>query len=278
MATLQSLKKKLQVINSTRKLTKAMKTASVVKYSRLSAIYGEYKAYADECMAIYDSNRDAFNKALAPKDMTAPVCYIVMSSNKGMCGSFNSELLSFCEETLKQQEKPYRVILCGKKAQDYFDNKALNYEKAFIFEDIPDYSHAGELFGEILTLMDKGRISSVKIIYPQYKNMMLQAPVCRELFTFTPGEAYQGEEGLYVPDKETFIKNTSGKILVSLIFKLILETALGAQAATLTSMRSAYDTATDYSAQLEGEINRKRQSQVTADVIEISAEYAMEEE
>lgn len=55
----------------------------------------------------------------------------------------------------------------------------------------------------------------------------------------------------------------------------MLETALGAQAATLTAMRSAYDTALEYSAKLETEMNRKRQSQVTADVIEISSEFSM---
>ena len=63
-----------------------------------------------------------------------------------------------------------------------------------------------------------------------------------------------------------------------IIYKKTLETALGAQAATLTTMRSAYDTASEYCVTLEAEINRKRQSQVTADVIEVSAEYAMKGE
>ena len=79
-------------------------------------------------------------------------------------------------------------------------------------------------------------------------------------------------------DKQTVINQTAEKILISILYKKILETALGAQASTLTTMRSAYDTACEYSAQLETEINRKRQSQVTADVLEVSADYSKEGE
>jgi F0F1-type ATP synthase gamma subunit len=71
------------------------------------------------------------------------------------------------------------------------------------------------------------------------------------------------------------IKNTAEKIFLCVLYKRVLETALGAQAATLTAMRSAYDTACEYSTKLETEMNRKRQSQVTADVIEISSEFSM---
>ena len=70
----------------------------------------------------------------------------------------------------------------------------------------------------------------------------------------------------------------SKKIFVSILYKKVLEAALGAQAATLTTMRSAYDTACEYCVLLETQINRIRQGQVTADVIEISAEYSTKED
>ena len=79
--------------------------------------------------------------------------------------------------------------------------------------------------------------------------------------------------GVYNISKEKMIS-----VLKKLGFEAVSETALGAQAATLTTMRSAYDTACEYSAQLEMQINHQRQSQVTADVIEISSEYTMKEE
>jgi F-type H+-transporting ATPase subunit gamma len=103
--------------------------------------------------------------------------------------------------------------------------------------------------------------------------MMKQSPVCEDLFAFDE-ESSEYEEPLFIPDKQTFLINIAEKILISILYKRLLETALGAQAATLTTMRNAYDTACEYSAQLETQINRIRQSQVTADVIEISSDYS----
>lgn len=273
MPTIQNLKKKLQVILSTRKLTQAMKTASTVKYSKLSALYSDYEKYEEQCLRLYRNYRKEFNSVFSVNNPNAPVLYILLSSNKGMCGSFNTELVSFFEKIFREEENKPVIICCGKKGTDYLDSKKIPYGKSYIFSDIPSYSDAEELFREIKELMENGKISAVKTVYPQYRNMMMQSPVCEDLFTFDE-ETAEGEEPLFVPDRQTVINRTAEKILVSILYKKILETALGAQAATLTTMRSAYDTACEYSAQLETQINRKRQSQVTADVLEISSDYS----
>lgn len=273
MPTIQNLKKKLQVILSTRKLTQAMKTASTVKYSKLSSLYSDYEKYEEQCNRMYLSYRKDFNSVFSVKNPDAPVLYILFSSNKGMCGSFNTELISFFENILREQENKPVIICCGKKGKDYLDGKKISYSKSYIFSDVPSYSDACGLFADIKDMLENGKISAVKTVYPQYRNMMMQSPVCDDLFTFDEVAA-ECEEPLFVPDRQTVINRTAEKILVSILYKRILETALGAQAATLTTMRSAYDTACEYAAQLETEINRKRQSQVTADVLEISSDYS----
>lgn len=273
MPTIQNLKKKLQVILSTQKLTRAMKTASTVKYSKLSAIYSDYEKYEEQCNSMYRNYRKDFNSVFSVNNPDAPVLYIVLTSNKGMCGSFNSELVSFFENILCRQDDNPVIICCGKKGKDYLESKKIFFDKSYIFSDIPSYSDAQALFGDIKKLLENGDVSAVKIVYPEYHNMMKQSPVCDDLFTFDE-ETAECEEPLFVPDRQTVINRTAEKILVSVIYKKILETALGAQAATLTTMRSAYDTACEYSAQLETQINRIRQSQVTADVLEISSDYS----
>ena len=112
------------------------------------------------------------------------------------------------------------------------------------------------------------------MVYPEYTNMIKQTPVCKDLFNYEETQS-STEVPLFVPDRDTVIKNIAEKIFMSVLYKRVLETALGAQAATLTAMRSAYDTACEYSSKLETEMSRKRQSQVTADVIEISSEFTM---
>ena len=270
MATVQSLKKKLQTIRSTKKLTRAMKTASTVKYSKLSEIYNEYEKYADEYLRLYENYGSEFDSAFSCGNPDAPCCYVVIASNKEMCGSFNQELLSFFSSI----EENGIIISCGKKADEYFEKKGIKTQRSFTFDDIPSYEQANELFGYICSLMEEGIASSVKTVYPEYINMIRQQPVCKELFSHSKDKK-EDESALFVPDRETVMKNTAEKIYLSVLYKRVLEAALGAQAATLTAMRSAYDTACEYSAKLETEMNRKRQSQVTADVLETASEYTM---
>ncbi len=277
MPTIQNLKKKLQVILSTRKITQAMKTASTVKYAKLSALYFDFAKYEEQCSSMYQTYRDDINSIFLPKNPDAPTLYVVLSSNKGMCGNFNTELLWFFEDILREQKRKPLVFCCGKQGIEYFDNKKIHYNEAFVFDDAPSFSVASELLEKTMKLIKNGEVSDVKIVYPKYINTMKQHPICEDLLSFDK-ETPKGDDPLFVPDKQTVINSTAEKILVSILYKKILETALGAQAATLTTMRSAYDTACEYSTQLEMQINRKRQSQVTADVIEISSEHSMAEE
>lgn len=274
MATVQVLKKKLRGIQSIQKVSKALKTASTVKFSRIGAVHGDYAVYAGRCRRLYEDNRALFDRAFAPADPEAPVCLVVMAGNKGMCGSFNSELLTFAEEQLRG-EQDCRVLLWGKRAESWFEERGLPFYRAFSVGDVPRYEDAEVLFGTICELLRGGEISRVELIYPKYHNMMKQTPERCPLLGDSAGEE-EGVPPLFFPDRESVVRGMADKVLAAFLFEKILECALGAQAATLLTMRSAYDTAVEYSRQLEGEINRKRQSQVTADVIETSSEFSRE--
>ncbi len=271
MATLQILKKKLRSIRSIQKITKAMKTASSVKYSKLNAVHSNYSLYAKQYRSLCDDYGSFFDEVLSPKNSSAPCCYIVMASNKGMCGSFNNDVFSFAVDELSNCNERY-VIICGKQSQNFFDRKNIRYDKYFSFGDVPTFDESCAFFDEIIHLRKEGTVSSVKIIYPKFKNMMIQTVVCENLFNIDRSEKKENSDAFFLPDRATIINNIAYKSYRAFFYEYLLETALGAQAATVMTMRSAFDTASQYCTALESEINRKRQSQVTADVIETSVE------
>ena len=277
MPTVQNLKKKLQVIRSTRKITRAMKTASTVKYSKISALYSDYSKYAQQCAMIYKRHSRDLTAAFSVKNPTAPALYILLSSNNGMCGSFNTDLISYFEKLLSEEAETPTVFCVGKKGIAALDSRAIACDKSYVLSDTPSYADAAAMFSEIKERLDDGQISSVKIVYPKYLNMIRQIPTTEDLFDFSQ-DTEQGSDVLFVPDKQTFVLNAAEKLFISILYKKILEAALGAQAATLMTMRTAYDSACEYEAQLETQINRIRQTQVTADVIEVSSDNSMKEE
>ena len=270
MPAVQNLKKQLKGIRSTRKLTKAMKTVSTVKFSKLNGIYSSFSAYGKECENIYEKYEADFANVLTAADPHAPALVVVMAANKGMCGSFNSELLNYAHAYISNMES-YVLMTVGKKASAFFNKKNLPIEKEYVFDDVPSYEDSNLLLDDIALLRSCGRVSNVIVIYQKYVNMMLQKPSLYEMFAVKDSEG-KDSEILFAPDRESVISKTAMTVFGSMIYELVLENALGAQASTLMTMRSAFDTATEYCERLEGEINRLRQSAVTADVIETSAE------
>lgn len=269
MPSIQSLKKQLRGIRSTQKLTKAMKTIATVKFSKLNTIYNQYSAYGKQCQKMFDLYGESFVDSIGKSDPNAPVAVIVMASNKGLCGSFNSELLTFAREELQKFDN-YLLFACGKKAINFFKAKKIPIEKEYILSDIPSYEESSLLIDEISELRKCGKVSDIYLIYPKYSNVMKQKPTVNELFSSK--NSNDNNSVLFVPNRNTIVKKTAKTVFRAMFYGLVLEAALGAQAATLMTMRAAYDTATEYRFLLESLINRKRQSAVTADVIETSSE------
>lgn len=269
MPSIQSLKKQLRGIRSTQKLTKAMKTIATVKFSKLNTVYNQYSEYGKQCKEIFDNYSDAFADFSLEADPTAPTAVIVIASNKGLCGSFNAELLSFALKKISELDN-FLLITCNKKAANYFKIKKIPIEKEYILNDIPSYEESASLIDDIFDLRKNGKVSKVYLIYPKYINVMRQKPILHEMFASDNNG--KNLDVLCVPDRNTIIEKTAKTVFHAMFYKLVLESAIGAQAATLITMRNAYDTATQYRFLLEGQISRKRQSAVTADVIETSAE------
>lgn len=269
MPTVQSLKKQLKGVKTTQKLTKAMKTIATIKFSRLNAIYSHYSEFGRQCERMFEHYGASFLEAVREKDSLAPPAVVVLGANKGMCGSFNSELLNFAYSVLGGM-KSYLLVGCGKKTVTFFEAKNIPIEKQWILNDVPTYKESSALLDELIQWRRSGKISDVFVIFAEYNNMMKQTPKVFELFE--SAEHKDTHYVWYVPDKETFVEKTARPVFYSMFYEMVLESAIGAQAATVITMRSAYDTATEYAEKLEGQINRIRQSSVTADVIETSAE------
>lgn len=268
MPEVQTLRKQLRGVRSTQKLASAMRTTSMAKLSKLSGIFGQYSEYGAQCEKLLERYGSIYLEAFRETDSAAPAAVIVLASNKGLCGSFNADIFNFAMDRLPQLGA-YRLIPCGREAIRFFRKKKLPAEKTAVFHDIPTYEESCALFDEIVRWRTAGKVSRVYVIYPKYFNMMRQSPAVSEVFSANCPVA--DETALLIPDRNTVVERTAKTVFRGMFHKLVLESALGAQAATLMTMRAAYDAATEHCAELEGQINRLRQSLITADIIETSA-------
>ncbi len=275
MPSLRELRKHLKSITTTEQLAGAMKTVSAAKFSRISAVLEGYRPYADTCRGLLDRFGSQLAEVMPCVNSDAPVCYVVMASNRGLCGGYNIALLDYADEFLAAVTEPYTLVACGKMAIAHFEGKA---DREFILPDVPDYSACADFCDYLRSAYTNGEVSAVYLIYQDFVNMLTQKPVCERLLPLADVQEDADEhpepddDMLYVPDRETVLRNSCLSCVNASLYSIILESAAGAQAATLMAMRSAYDNAQESSAALETVISRKRQSEVTASVLETSSD------
>lgn len=258
MSAIPVLKKKLKGIRATEKLSKALKTVSAAKFSKLFQMWKNYSLYASQYADLF-----------ALQESSLPCgAVVVLGSNHGFCGAFNIETVNFLEEKYNGKTLPY-LVSCGEKFTGYLNAHGFKPDRVFAFGDIPSYNECTELFSLLSEIAKSGK--SIEVIYPKYKNTVTQIP---DLLTvnYSNTDLNAGGDILFIPNKACVADKLSEKSFCVPIYGAVLETALGTQAATLMTMRSAYDTAREFAENTENKIHRLRQTEVTADVLETSSE------
>ena len=269
MASLQALRKRLRSIRSTQQLASAMRTASTAKFAKLNRIRCDFGPYAKACRDIL-AHMGSAGIRRETVDPDARDALVIFSGNRGLCGGFNAELLRFLDRTLEDADSP-RLLVCGRKAAIHLRELGLEYED-YLLPDVPDYQDIKPLADRVRSLYSSGQAARVLAVYQRFENTLTQIPTLRQLLP-EAGIPEGRDDGslLYFPDREAIGEQLAISCLDAQVFELALENASGAQAATLIAMRSACDNAEATASDLEITINRRRQAEVTASVIETAS-------
>lgn len=270
MAGLQQLRKRLKSIRATGQLAEAMRTASTIKFTRVSKVREEFTPYADGSAAMLGL-LGKFGIRRNTDIISEKNCLVLFGSNRGLCGGFNAELFRFMDRTLLMEAETPHIISCSRKASAYCREHSLEFEE-YILSDVPDYEETHKLCEHLEELYVSGAVNHVRLIYQTYRNMLSQIPADRTVLPDPEEHRTSNPDGiLYLPSPETIGMRLAHTCLNNEVYAVALDNAAGAQAATLMAMRSACDNATESAAKLETTINRRRQAEVTASVIEIAS-------
>ena len=264
MATLADLRKRLRGIQTICQLAGAMRTVSAAKLARLNSTNYAFSAYAQGCRDLLQASGAAFTTVPGSADKTL---IVLLSGNRGLCGSYHNELFSFFHSLPELEDALF--ITGGNKAAAHLKERGIPILEEMHISDVPEYAQAEALSERVLSLYLSGAVNRVLFVFSEAVNAMTQTPRCLELL---PGESGgETQDLLWLPDPVTVQEGLAEFCLRAQIYHLLIKSAMGVQGATLTSMRSAYDNGKESAAELETSINRLRQTQVTASVIETSS-------
>ena len=274
MSSLRELRKHLASVEMTGQMAGAMKTASAVKFSKISAALERFSGYAGACAGLRDRFGGALSEAYPAKNPDAPPCYVILGANRGLCGGYNIALYEYADRVIDECPVKPLLVTVGRHAASHFRDRGIEPDAAFLLSDTPDAKEAGSVLQEILGIYREGRASSVVLIWQRFVNTLTQVPSSFVLLPMDSGngaevgDGRKASEPLYLPDRETVLRYAADACIRADFLSRIYEAGAGHQAATLATMRSAYDNAEETAAALTADISHKRQSEVTSSVIE----------
>ena len=284
MASLDDLKKRIVSVKSTQKITKAMKMVAAAKLKRAQENAERGRPYSEKMNnIILNLSNGISDKENAPKLLSGTgkddiyLC-VVMTSDRGLCGGFNTNIIKKAKayfEEVKKTGKTIKIITVGTKGYDqlkrlYHDNII----EKISFKDSKNinYFDAEKVGKIIINSFEKKEFDVCTIFYNKFKNVITQIPQAQQIIPLKASEAEgtSSEDNYeFEPEEDEILSNLLPKNISTQIFKAMLENSASEQGSRMSAMDNATRNAGEMVDKLTIEYNRSRQAAITKELIEI---------
>ena len=282
MANLKEVRTRISSVSSTQQITSAMKMVSAAKFRRAqNAIIGmrPYAAQLNEIIADIDTGDGVQTPYHAVRPVQT-VVLVVVTSNKGLCGAFNSNVLKLAQQRIdhyRQAGAAIRLVTIGKKASELLARqKDLNLNSHDTLLDAPTFDAIATLADTLMDDYAEKRIDRVEIIYNQFKNSLSQVLSCDQWLPVVPGSSGDNKKNsgvasdyIFEPSKEEILREMIPLTLRSTFYRVVLDSLAAEHGARMTAMQKATDNATELLKELRLSYNKARQASITNEIIEI---------
>ena len=281
MANLRAIRKRIGSVKSTQQITKAMKMVSAAKLKRAQDAIVAARPYARQMREVVQAvarraGKDAHPLLLSRE--TKKLGLLVITSDRGLCGGFNSNLLRAVNRFLQESQGRYEEVtlfVVGRKARDFFRRRRIPLRKEYInILGSLSYSHAVQLAHDMVDGYLAGEFDEVVIAFNEFRSAISQSVRRERIFPIAiePAEGEAPEAGidyLYEPSQKEILATLLPKYVETQIFRMLLESVAGEHGARMTAIDSATNNAVDMISRLTLQMNRARQASITKELMEI---------
>lgn len=286
MANLKEIRNRIASVTSTRKITSAMKMVSAAKLRKAQNAIVQIRPYADRLHNILtnlsDSIRGEEDNPYATERDVEKVLIVVIASNRGLCGAFNSLVLKRAMQVAREdygklmQQNRVNFYAIGKRGSEYLKKNKypLAGVKNELFDDLT-FENVMPVAEEIMDQFVAGEYDRVILVYNQFKNAAVQILTTEQFLPVLIHEKTDEEsiftDYIYEPSKEYIIRELIPRSLKIQFYKALLDSNAAEQGARMTAMHKATENATDLILELNLKYNKARQAAITGELLEIVA-------
>lgn len=285
MANLKEVRNRIVSISSTQQITKAMKMVSAAKLRRAQDAVTQMRPYANKLKEILenlssslDSNEGSVYAKVRPENK---VLIVAITSNRGLCGGFNSNVIKSVNQLLRdeyalQYKAGNAKVLCiGRKAFDVFNKNASLFagQHNDLYNELT-FANTAVIAEEVMKAFVDGTYDKVVVVYNQFKNAAVQVLTTEQLLPIQPivnsdSKSKTKVDYILEPSQQEIVEELIPKSIKTQLFKAVLDSQAAEHGARMTAMSKATDNAGELLKELKLSYNKARQAAITNEILEI---------
>ncbi len=282
MPTIRQLKRRIQSVKSTAKITNALQLVAASKMRRAQDRAGQARPYSEKLRIVLaglanqtpEDEEGEVQAWLAPRPVKN-IAVLHITPDRGLCGGLNSNINRSGGTFVAMQHEPVQVVAVGKKGRDFFTRAHVHL--AAEFTDLGDYPSQADTLAIARLIIDdylKGVVDRVYVSFPEFVSTATQRPVIRQLLPIEPPTAVEGAEAvladyIFEPSPEVVLARLLPRYIEMQIYEAILQNAASFQSAQMVAMKNATDNANEIQRELTLTYNKTRQEQITKELLDI---------
>jgi F-type H+-transporting ATPase subunit gamma len=277
MATLRDIRRRIRSVQSTQKITRAMKLVAAAKLRRAQERIVAARPYAEKMSALLGSlvtRVGGESHPLLARRAGGRQLVVIITADKGLCGAFNSNVLRASVIFLREAGGDASLVAVGKKARDFYRRRqwTVKSEMIGIFDRLA-YSHAQQLAGELMRSYLDDEVDQVHLIYNEFRSVAVQR-VKREQLLPLEADAVAGAEAagtdyIYEPSPRAILASLLPRHVTTQVYRALMESVAGEYGARMTAMEAATKNAKEMIDVLSIQYNKARQERITKELLDI---------
>ena len=279
MATLRDIQRRIRSVQSTQKITKAMKLVAASKLRRAQERITAARPYAikmGELLSGLVGRTEGDAHPLLARRTTGRKRLVVITADKGLCGAFNSNILRASLAFLREQGNvDVTLVVVGRKARDFYRRRSWQVKSEMLgFFDRLAYSHAQELANELMQSYLAEDVDEVSLMYNEFHSVAVQRVKRQQLLPIEaeaaePGHGTAGGDYLFEPSPDAILASLLPRHVTTQVFRALMESVAGEYGARMTAMESASKNAKEMIDVLTIQYNKARQERITKELLDI---------
>jgi F-type H+-transporting ATPase subunit gamma len=276
----RAIKRKVRSVSNIKKITRAMQMVSAAKLKKVQVRLTELRPYSDKIVEFMSSLSaqvgDLKYPLFTPRAEVKKIGVVVFMADKGLCGSYNSNMMRYVQKFLDAKKKPHQVIAVGKKAVDWFKKQGVELKAQYqqLPTDLP-FSQIKAMSKQLVDWFLSGEVDEVHLLFTRYVNAITFQPGEVKFLPIEPPAAKEGDkpkaalEFEFEPEPAALLDRLTPRYVEVSFHRQLLESMSSEHAARMNAMRNATDSASDIITSLTLQYNNARQAGITRELLDI---------